>query len=598
MLSAAFAACCASTLLGAETPPVDDSLVGLWYAEHLESVPLQGEVMIYPHGSDYQAHGEGFEAPVSRNRDRLWFVVSGRGEFRGRLGADMKTITGHWIQPAGLVSFQPRATALDLVPSRGGSWTGQIVPLDEHLHVYVDIRRDGNGLVAVIRIPENNWWGATLLKVDVHESDVTLGTPFPPPRNQLRGQYDAGRHQLRLPIVNATPDVFAKIDRQQALGFYARTPQPSSYSYRPPVRTRDGWRTGDAQATGLSLRPIRDLMQSILDADPADIGTMPVHSLLIARHGKLVVEEYFYGFDRDRPHDSRSAGKTYAPLLVGVARNRGANLEPETRLADAFPKYRPFANADDRKAQLTLEHLMTMTSGLACDDNDPASPGQEDRMQTQQDQRDWYKYTLDLPMASDPGGTSAVYCSADLNLIGGAAGTGARLWNVELFAEAVAKPLQFGRYYFNLSPTGDGYTGGGLYLRPRDALKLGQLYLDGGRWNGRRVIDSAWVNRSTTPHATFRPVNDLDLNHEYGYGWHVHHFNVAGRTFREYAAEGNGGQLVMVFPELDMVVGVNAGKYSSPLWYRWTLEMIPKYLISAVVTSQAGQTTRQRSTGR
>jgi CubicO group peptidase (beta-lactamase class C family) len=160
-----------------------------------------------------------------------------------------------------------------------------------------------------------------------------------------------------------------------------------------------------------------------------------------------------------------------------------------------MPQYRPFANDDARKAKLTLADLMSMRSGLARDDNDPDSPGGEDRMQRQKDQPDWYRYRLDLPMLKEPGGRDAVYCSADLNLVGGVAETIAQTWNGDLFERHVAEPLGFATYHLNLMPTGSGYTGGGVYLRPRDALKLGQLYLAGGLWNGTRVVSRDWVDR-------------------------------------------------------------------------------------------------------
>ena len=78
----------------------------------------------------------------------------------------------------------------------------------------------------------------------------------------------------------------------------------------------------------------------------------------------------------------------------------------------------------------------------------------------------------------------------------------------------------------------------------------------------------------------FRSVVDTDLDHQYGYAWHIHNFTVNGRVYREYAAEGNGGQLIMVIPDLDMVAAINAGNYGVS-WYRWGLEVVPQYLIPA-----------------
>jgi CubicO group peptidase (beta-lactamase class C family) len=307
-----------------------------------------------------------------------------------------------------------------------------------------------------------------------------------------------------------------------------------------------------------------------------------IHSLLIARHGKLVLEEYFYGFKREQPHDMRSASKTFAPLLVGIARNKGAKIDIDTPVYSQFPEYKEFANPDPRKSKITVRDLITMTPGLACDDNDEASPGNEDVMQQQKAQSDWYKYTLDLPMARDPGGDQAVYCSAGINLLGGIIRNATHAWLPEFFYENVAKPLQIKTYHWNLMPTGDGYAGGGLYLRPRDQLKLGQLYLNGGVWNGKRVISKDWVERSTSRQSTFGKT--LGADHDYGYGWHLYHFEVGDRSYRAYAAGGNGGQIVMVIPDLDLVVGFTGGAYGEfPKWYKWQTELVPQFIIPATV---------------
>jgi len=464
-------------------------------------------------------------------------------------------------------------------------WAGQVNPLEERYRLFLFI----NGTTGVLRIPENNRWGNQRLVVEVTGDDVTVKGP------DLHGRYDAATDRLVLTVFRDQAVAFTRHNARDALGFYPRVPWPASYAYRRPETLHDGWRTTSLGEAGLNEKIVGALMQSVLDADSADPKTVPIHSILIARHGRLAVEEYFYGFDRDRPHDSRSAGKTFAPLLAGIARDHDVAIAPDATIAELLPQYQPFANDDDRKAKLTLEHIMSMRSGLARDDNDPESPGGEDRMQGQRQQPDWYKYTVDLPMLKQPGGSDAVYCSADLNLVGGIAGTRAHPWNVDLFSRYIATPLGFTTYHLNLMPTGDAYMGGGVYLRPRDALKLGQLYLDGGLWNGVRIVSKEWVRRSTTAYGTFaRSVVEGDVNHQYGWGWHIHHYTIDGRTYREYAAEGNGGQFVMVFPDLDLVVGVNAGKYGSSDWYRWGLQAVVNYLVPAAVIAESSRTRRDR----
>jgi CubicO group peptidase (beta-lactamase class C family) len=437
---------------------------------------------------------------------------------------------------------------------------------------------DGS-LTAIIRNPEFNLFRRNIYRVDASDRALTF-FDSKDSRNNFKGKMAANGTELAARVPSLDRELLFKRQKsQQAVGFYPRT--TNDYNYQRPSETDDGWSTAQASDVDVGPKPIAELIDKILHVDPTN-NPLNIHSLLIARHGKLVLEEYFYGFQREQPHDMRSASKTFAPLLVGIAQNKGAKIDIDTPVYSQFAEYKEFANPDPRKSKIAVRDLITMTPGLACDDNDDASPGNEDVMQQQKAQSDWYKYTLDLPMARDPGGDQAVYCSAGINLLGGIIRNTTHAWLPEFFHENVAKPLQIKTYHWNLMPTGDGYTGGGLYLRPRDQLKLGQLYLNGGVWNGKRVISKDWVERSTSRQSTFGKT--LGADHDYGYGWHLYHFEVGDRSYRAYAAGGNGGQIVMVIPDLDLVVGFTGGAYGEfPKWYKWQTELVPQFIIPATV---------------
>lgn len=240
-------------------------------------------------------------------------------------------------------------------------------------------------------------------------------------------------------------------------------------------------------------------------------------------------------------------------VMAGIAMGRTARFTEQT------PVYaflgRPLTGAEDpRKSRITVGHLFTHSSGLACDDTDDHSPGNEDVMQDQSAQPDWYRYVLDLPLVHEPG-TVYASCSGGINLVGAVIGRATGLWLPDFFDCYLARPLQISGYHVNLMPSLEAYAGGGLYLRPRDFAKFGQLYLDGGVWNGRRVVDRGWVERSTSGQiGTGDGASD-------GYGWHGHVLQAGGRRYREYEASGNGGQFLMVLPELDLVLVTTAGHY-------------------------------------
>ncbi len=354
--------------------------------------------------------------------------------------------------------------------------------------------------------------------------------------------------------------------------------------------TGDGWTTARARDVNMDEAALARLVQSVIDGDPTARDARLMHSLLVARRGKLVLEEYFFGFDRDDVHDLRSAGKTFSSVLLGAAMMRGARARPETPLYDLVAGMGPFANPDPRKSRITLAHSMTHATGLACDDNDDASPGNEDKLQGQKEP-DWWKYTLDLPVVHDPGSRYA-YCSAGINLMGAALKAATGTWLPELFESAVARPLDFGQWYWNLMPTGEGYLGGGARLRPRDLLKVGQAYLDGGVWRGRRIVDASWVKVSTSPKMEISPattgMSAEDFENAYvpakdAYAWHLTELRSGERTYHGYLASGNGGQLLIVVPELELAVVFTAGNYGQFwIWGRFTSDIVPKEIIPAI----------------
>jgi CubicO group peptidase (beta-lactamase class C family) len=355
--------------------------------------------------------------------------------------------------------------------------------------------------------------------------------------------------------------------------------------------TGDGWRTAPARDLGLDEEALTRIVRDIAAADPTARPPSLIHSMLVAYRGRLVLEEYFHGYGRETPHDTRSAGKTFASVMLGAAMMHGVRISPATRVYELLSGLGPFAHPDPRQREITLGHLMSHSAGLACNDNDEASPGNEGTMQSQTAQPDWWKYTLDLPIAFAPGSRYA-YCSANTNLVGGALTFATGTWLPRYFEENVARPLQFGRRHWNLAANGEGYLGGGAFLRPRDLLKIGQLWLNGGSWNGRRIVPASWIAESTRPRIEISPAttgySEAEFGNYYGRGvdgwaWHPGSLTVEGRTVPTYAATGNGGQVVLVVPEYELAVVFTGGNYrQGGVWTRWGQQIVGDRLIPAI----------------
>jgi len=327
--------------------------------------------------------------------------------------------------------------------------------------------------------------------------------------------------------------------------------RPTPYIYRRPPEMGDGLRTGDAASAGLDSATIGRIVARVVD------GTYPdLHSLLVWRHGRLVAEEYFYDYDRERPHQMRSATKSVVSALVGIAIDKGL-IASDTERVTPLLRYDAYANPDPRKAQLTLRDLLTMRSGLACDDWNGASPGNESRMYQSVD---WPKFVLDLPMIDTPG-TKGSYCSGNVAVAGRIVERAVKT-SLPSFAEKnLFAPLGIRdvRWPYALTAS-NAATFAQVYLRPRDMLKLGILFHQHGAWNGRQVIPRAWVERST---AKWSRVGDQD----YGYFWWHQWIDVATpagtRRVDMVDASGNGGQKIYIVPALDAVVVMTGGSYNT-----------------------------------
>ena len=248
-------------------------------------------------------------------------------------------------------------------------------------------------------------------------------------------------------------------------------------------------------------------------------------------------------------------------MLVGAAVDRGL-LRAESPVLPFFKERLPLANPDPRKERITVEDFLTMSSLLECDDENQFSRGNEERMYLVED---WVKFTLDLPIRGfpdwqpkperSPYGRAWSYCTAGPTTLG-AVLEKATGQSVPDFAEAVLfKPLGIGPVKWGYQPLGTAMTGGGLQLRSRDLLKLGRLYLGGGRWQGRQVISEGWVHRSLSPHANAREDTD------YGYLWWLQTFHVGGRNIRTYGMYGTGGNKVYVLPDQGIVVVVTTTNF-------------------------------------
>jgi CubicO group peptidase (beta-lactamase class C family) len=301
-----------------------------------------------------------------------------------------------------------------------------------------------------------------------------------------------------------------------------------------------------------------------LDAITAAVGTgayQQITSVLVARGDQILYEHYFDSEGADSLRNTRSATKSVTGMLIGAAVDRKL-VRVDSPVLPFFKDRLPVANPDARKDRITVEDFLTMSSLLECDDENEFSRGNEERMYLVED---WVKFTLDLPIKGFPDwqtkpGKSAYgrawsYCTAGPTTLG-ALLERATKESVPEFAQAVLfQPVGIEKVKWQFQPLGTAMTGGGLGLRSRDLLKLGQLYLNGGRWQGHQVISEAWVRQSLSAHANAREDTD------YGYLWWLQTFHVGAQNVRSYGMYGSGGNKVYLLPGQNAVVVVTTTNF-------------------------------------
>lgn len=367
------------------------------------------------------------------------------------------------------------------------------------------------------------------------------------------------------------------------------------YAYDPPKKTNDGLTVGTLSEVGFDSSLICKGVHKIQQGKFKEI-----HSILIYKDGKLVLEEYFPGhkyqwdgpnhhgewvtWDRSTPHHMMSATKSITSACIGIAIDKGFIESVQQPISDYLPEYQHLFT--DGKDKITIEHLLTMTSGLEWDEwRAPLSSSENDLVGLWVHCEDPIECILERPLKADPG-TKFTYSGGNMVLLGEIIRNAAKM-TIDTFSE---------KYLFELLGTDSSnwaqrfengviYAGGGLVITPRDMIKIGVTYLNNGIWNGKQIVSRHWVEKSATSFGgnigIKVPGEDSDRS-GYSYSWWVDQFSHSGKTINAYHAGGWGGQKIMVIPELNTVVVFTGGNYLSKVREFWLLK---KYIILAIDSS-------------
>jgi len=540
-------------------------LIGLWYAKLRFGPDVRGTLILDREDGGWRASLAGRSAPVRVAGDSLTFELPGNGgKFLGRIRrAPDASVVGRWVYPN-------RTTGpLTFATCGPGCLRAQVSPVDEVTTFYLKVTRRADGAWdAFLRNPERNLGGQWIPVRSIRRDGEAIALLDRNGKVLATGRFNDD--VMSIPLRGNTYD-FERLADTAYTDFYPRGRPTVKYTYSPPRKRNDGWEVARLRDVGIAEDSLVTLVQWLIDLPIDSVNTPQTHALLVARHGKLVLEEYFHGEHIDAPHNTRSASKTHLTALIGAAMLAGVPINPETPV---YATLRPGAtNLDARKQRMRLEHLITMSAGFDCNDSGDR-PGDEDAIANQDANPDWTGMMLDVGMVRDPG-TAAVYCSLEPYLGGEVLARVSGRDVPAMFDELLAKPLDMQRYRLGLSPLGRAYFGGGHQFVARDFLKLPQVYLSGGMWHGRRILSRAWVDRSIEPRFKLG-------SRSYGYLWWIQEFPYRGRTIRAYMQLGNGSQNAIFFPDLDLAIATFGANYNSPSINYLLNTLIPRFILPAV----------------
>lgn len=322
-----------------------------------------------------------------------------------------------------------------------------------------------------------------------------------------------------------------------------------------------GWRASTPEEQGMDAAKLADMLESVKEKNYG------IDSITIVRNGYAVTDAYFYPFQKGMKHIIHSCTKSITSALVGIALAKGYITDVNQPVLEFFPD-QTFTNLDAHKRAMTLRDLLMMASGLECRDS---YLYRWEGLYKMKASRDWVQHILDRPMAGSPG-KKFDYSNGVSFLISAIIQKTTKMTTLDFATKYLFGPLGISHVKWRKSPLGIWLGWGEMWLRPNDMAKFGWLYLNKGRWEGKQIVLTSWVEASTRGHinATLFP--------RYGYQWWV-------EPGKYYMAVGYAGQYIFIVPEKNMVVVFTS--HLRPKGFYVPRKLLDHYIIPAASSSGA-----------
>lgn len=364
------------------------------------------------------------------------------------------------------------------------------------------------------------------------------------------------------------------------------------HPYQPPELTNDGIEVGTLDQVSIDTEMIAKATGRIHQEKYKE-----VHSMLIYKDGMLVFEEYYTGhayqwdapkhhgelvaWEKDMLHDVHSVTKSITSACIGIAIDKGFIHNIHQSIFDYLPDHQQFKK--DGKENITIEHLASMTSGLDFQEwNAPYSSPENDIIGVWFSEKDPLTFFLDRPLKNTPG-TTFNYSGGDIILLSEILRTASGMAIDEFSTTYLFEPMGIDTSNWTIQyPNGVFEAAGSLQLTPRAMVKFGATFLNGGIWNGNRIISQEWVDKSSVPFGNNTGINvpgEPSGKLGYAYTWWTKTHKHSTGDIHMYSASGWGGQHIMVLPEVNTVVVFTGGNYTTK---RPPFEVLERFILPGI----------------
>lgn len=384
-----------------------------------------------------------------------------------------------------------------------------------------------------------------------------------------------GNHNLKIeirPYIKIDENDEVKVGNSIAEGqieLIIKTPQATAEQISiQPIKQESGWEISDFK---FDKKKIEALNKEI-----AIYNLKEITSIVVIKDGKLLLEEYFNGADRNTLHDPRSAGKSFASTLMGIAIKDGY-IKDENQTLDQFYNLKSFENYDVKKDQIKIKDLLTMSSAFEGSDADSNSPGNEENMYPTDN---WVKFALDLPIdQSKKNGEKWDYFTAGTIILGDILNKKVPEGLEKYTDNKLFKPLNITKYQWQYTPQNVANTAGSLQMRSLDYAKYAQLYKNNGVWKGNQILSKEWIQK-TFAHQIKIPERE---NEFYSYLFWNKSVEYKGKHYETYYCAGNGGNKFIIFKDLPLVIIITSKAYNKPYGHPQAEKIVKDFILSAIL---------------